>query len=65
MTALTQLTAAAVAQRAHRLGEHVHLLEVDESRVVQHRPVTLMRERHICVYESTDQLVVARDNGCE
>lgn len=42
------MAAATVAQGAHRLGEHVHLLEVDDSRVIQQRPVALVRERHIC-----------------
>ena len=62
MTALTQLTAAAIAQRAHRLGEHVHLLEVDESRIVQKSPVALVRERHVCVRRA-NQLVVTKANN--
>lgn len=41
----TQVSGATVADGAHRLGHHVHLLEVHQS--VQARFVALVRERHV------------------
>lgn len=42
------MSAPAVSECSHGLGQHVHLFKVDQPRTIQQRPIPLVGERHIC-----------------
>ena len=45
------MTAPAIPQRPHGLGQHVHLLEIDESGAVEQSAISLVSKRHVYMQE--------------